>query len=302
MQIEQAIGGIDGDTTAQAVQLRMRFGGQNSIGQARLRAWDAGGANPVLLVDFTNSVSNAAAGDRILVASAKFKELYPGIAVDATMTNLIPSAYVAAGRLTFEQDDGTIMWSLAWGGAAFTGTNTGSTNNDSDGDFGAPFAGPLPSTSKQALSFTGAAADLSTTNVAQYALSADPATVHNNAGASLSLSAVATPPVLIYQGTGTAVVSTASASLKRPGKVYVIVDSATSSVSLVETFTGASGKHQITLLDTVLQPISTNGDKTTTFFRALSSGTPGTAGYAAEFDDLLRRESVAPYWQESGLQ
>ena len=29
MQIEQVIGGVNGDTTAQAVQLRMRFAGQN---------------------------------------------------------------------------------------------------------------------------------------------------------------------------------------------------------------------------------------------------------------------------------
>ena len=32
MQIEQVIGGIDGDSEAQAVQLRLRNGGQNRVG------------------------------------------------------------------------------------------------------------------------------------------------------------------------------------------------------------------------------------------------------------------------------
>ncbi len=32
MQIEQVIGGVNGDTNAQAIQLRMRFAGQNLVG------------------------------------------------------------------------------------------------------------------------------------------------------------------------------------------------------------------------------------------------------------------------------
>jgi hypothetical protein len=285
MQIEQVIGGIDGDTSAQVVQLRMRFAGQSFIGSARIRAWDSAGANPVLLVDFTSSVSNSSAGDRVLVASPGFKALFPGIPVDATMVNTIPSAYLAAGKITFEEDSGTVLWSLAWGGAAFTGSNTGSTSNDSDGDFGAAFGGVLPGSGKEALAFTGAIGDESTTNVQQYALTANP-TVRNNAGDSLTVSAPAAPPVLIYQGTGAITVGTPATLLKRTGKAFIVYDTATSSVTVVQTFKSGSGPHQLTLLNAVLQSIVTNGDKTTTLTRAVSNGTPGTAGYDAEFDDL----------------
>ena len=37
MQIEQVIGGVDGDTTKQAIQLRMRFASQNFVSQGRMR-------------------------------------------------------------------------------------------------------------------------------------------------------------------------------------------------------------------------------------------------------------------------
>ena len=43
MQIEQVIGGVNGDTTRQAIQLRMRQANQNLVGQATVVAWDATG-------------------------------------------------------------------------------------------------------------------------------------------------------------------------------------------------------------------------------------------------------------------
>ncbi len=55
MQIEQIIGGVNGDTSAQAIQLRMRFG-DDDLHLERIRAWDAAGENPIILVDFTTSV------------------------------------------------------------------------------------------------------------------------------------------------------------------------------------------------------------------------------------------------------
>ena len=66
-QIEQVIGGVNGDTTAQAVQLRMRFTGENFVGGAELIAYDAAGNNPITLVTFPSSVANGAAGSRILI-------------------------------------------------------------------------------------------------------------------------------------------------------------------------------------------------------------------------------------------
>ena len=43
MQIEQVIAGVNGNVTAQAIQLRMRSSFQNFIEPSRLRAWDAAG-------------------------------------------------------------------------------------------------------------------------------------------------------------------------------------------------------------------------------------------------------------------
>jgi hypothetical protein len=69
MQIEQVIGGVNGDVSQQAVQLRMRSGGQNLVQFSRLRVFDAAGANPVLLVDFAAQVGNGMAGARVRAAT-----------------------------------------------------------------------------------------------------------------------------------------------------------------------------------------------------------------------------------------
>jgi len=189
MQIEQVIGGVNGDVTAQAIQLRMRLASQNLLAASRLRAWDAAGANPVLIIDFTQVVPNAQSGDRVLIATAGFSPATsPGAVPDFQMTNSVPHSYLAAGSLTFEDDSGTIYWRLSWGGSGYTGSTMGDTTNDNDSgfgpaDFGPPFAGPLPTTTLQALRFTGLANALSTTNAADYSLTMGPATFTNNARA-----------------------------------------------------------------------------------------------------------------------
>ena len=98
MKIEAAMGGIGGDTTQQAVQLRMRAPGQNLVGsgQTRLIAWDAAGLNPVTLIAFPADVLNATQGSRILVVSPAFASAHPGIPGDFTMTSVIPSYYLPA--------------------------------------------------------------------------------------------------------------------------------------------------------------------------------------------------------------
>src|SRR6266550_3780296 len=73
MQIEQVIGGINGDPTSQAVQLRMRSTGENFVTGAQLIAYDAAGNNPVTLVTFPSMVSNDALGSRILITTASFR-------------------------------------------------------------------------------------------------------------------------------------------------------------------------------------------------------------------------------------
>ncbi len=187
-QIEQVVAGVNGDTNAQAIQLRIRFPGDNGFQFARLRVWDAAGENPITLIDFATGVPNANIGDRVLVASTDFaKFVEPAITADFTMTELIPDAYLAAGRLTYEGDDGVIFWSLSFGGSAYTGPTTGEEANDVDGEFGPPFDGPLPSTGWQALLFQGTAVDRSTTNQDDYALTPSPAVFTNNARESTTL-------------------------------------------------------------------------------------------------------------------
>ena len=146
MQIEQVIGGVGGDTGAQAIQLRMRSFFQNAVSGARMWAHDAAGQNPVLLINFTTNVPVGVTGARVLIASASFADATnPAAQPDFVLTNTIPASYLAAGSITFENNLGTIVyWRLSWGGGAYTGDTTGAITNDNDGDFGPPWPGPLP--------------------------------------------------------------------------------------------------------------------------------------------------------------
>lgn len=185
MQIEQVVGGVNGDLSAQAIMIRTRSAGQNLVSQGRINVRDAAGMNPVLIVDMTTNVSNSAGDRSILIASAAFlSQTTPAATADFMMTNLIPPTYLCAGSLTFEDDFGTIYWRLSWGGTAYTGAGSGSTANDSDGNFNPPFAGPLPNAGLQALRYSGTAASLSTNNAAQYALTPGASTWRNNANVS----------------------------------------------------------------------------------------------------------------------
>ena len=200
MQIEQVIGGVNGDVSAQAIQLRMRAPFQCFLQPARLWVHDAAGANPILLFDFSvcppfpnQCVAGCDFGDRVLLTSANFSDfLDTPMAADFILTNLIPESYLAAGSLTFEDGAGTIYWRLSWGGDAYTGPTTGGIFNDPDGDFGPPWLQPLPSGGVEALRFQGPAEAPSTTNADDYALTAGAAVFTNNAGASATI----TPPAL----------------------------------------------------------------------------------------------------------
>ncbi len=132
MQIEQVIGGVNGDVTAQAIQLRMRTSFQCFVSQAKLWVRDAAGENPVLLINFATNVPSCSVGDRVLITSPNFTSLLDNtIQPDFMLTNLIPESYLAAGTMTFENNSGTIVyWRLSWGGNNYTGDTTGSTFND----------------------------------------------------------------------------------------------------------------------------------------------------------------------------
>ncbi len=188
MQIEQVIGSVNGDTTAQAIQLRMRAAGQNFVSGGKLVVFDAAGLNPITILDPTTNVTNGAVGDHVLIASSTFPSHTTPIAVpDFTMANLIPASYFAAGSLCWESNAGVIMWRLSWGGASYTGSNLGSTTNDLDGNFGPPFDGVVPATCASALQFQGSATDFSTNNAADYLLIGSPIVFSNNAGASFTV-------------------------------------------------------------------------------------------------------------------
>src|SRR6266705_2172107 len=182
MQIEQVIGSVAGDTTAQAIQLRMRAAGQNFVSGGKLVVFDAAGLNPITILDPTTNVTNGAGGDHVLIASATFPSHTMPMAVpDFTMVNLIPASYFAAGSLCWESNSGTIYWRLSWGGANYTGSNLGNTANDLDGNFGPPFGSAIPTSCASALQFQGSATDLSTNNAADYLLIGSPIVFSNNA-------------------------------------------------------------------------------------------------------------------------
>ncbi len=188
MQIEQVIAGVNGDKTAQAIQLRMRFAGQNLVSQGRLVVHDATGSNPIIIHDFTSNVPNGVAGDRVLVCSPNFaSHTDPPAVPDFVMTNLIPESYMAAGSLTFQSDGGTIYWRFSWGGSDYTGPNTGELTNDSNGNFGPPWPDPLPTADSRAVKFKNAAGAGSTNNADDYALTSGDAVFTNNARDSFTV-------------------------------------------------------------------------------------------------------------------
>ncbi|MBY0113805.1 MAG: hypothetical protein K2Y21_13390 [Phycisphaerales bacterium] len=193
MQIQQIIGGVGGDVTAQAIQLRQRFAGQNFVALSRLRVYDAAGQNPITLITFPANVSNGAAGATILIASPSFVgKTTPAAVPDFTMSAVIPASYLAAGKLAFE-DGATIWWSVAWGGAAYTGSQVLNFTNDSDSNAGPAFPLALPSASTSALTYNGAASGASTTNAANYIVTSGAAVFKNNPGTNFTVTIPACP-------------------------------------------------------------------------------------------------------------
>ncbi len=78
----------------------------------------------------------------------------------------------------------------------YTGSNSGNTANDVDGNFGPPFGGELTSSCASALQFQGSATALSSSNAADYLLNGGPVAFVNNASASFTVMA-ALPSVTI---------------------------------------------------------------------------------------------------------
>jgi hypothetical protein len=173
MQIYQVIGGVNGDTSVQAIELRMRDSGQNFLSnRPQLVAVDATGANPITLINFTTNVNIGNQGSSILITTDNFGSHTDDPADftnDFSLQNTIPASYLAAGRLLYEDASGDILWSLAFGGANYTGPTNGETTNgpDDPGKFG----GSLPSGGAQSLLYQGDATGQNAHNATDYALS-----------------------------------------------------------------------------------------------------------------------------------
>ncbi len=184
MQISQIIGGVNGDTSAQAIELRMRAPGQNFLSNApKLIVVDATGSNPITLITFGSDVAVGNVGSTVLITTANFKNHTTNPAAfhgDFTFTNAIPASYLAAGRLVYEDSVGNILWSLAFGGANYTGPTNGETTNGvpDPGKFGSA----LPKDTLQALRYQGLASGQNNNDATDYALTAGAATLMNNAG------------------------------------------------------------------------------------------------------------------------
>jgi len=193
MQVEQIVGGVNGDLTAQAIQLRMRTSGQNLVSQGEVCVADANDANPIRVGNMTTNVANGSSGARVLIASASFlNQTTPTTTADFTMSALIPMSYLSAGTLTFRADGvtpctGTILWRVAWGGAGYTGSTACDLTNDPNGNVAPPFAGPLPSSTLQALKFNGIASATSNNSAADYSVTPGAATFTNNADQNFTL-------------------------------------------------------------------------------------------------------------------
>lgn len=190
MQIDQIMGGFCGDPAAQAIQLRLRAGGQNQVNTRRLVAYDHNGENPVVLLQFPSNVANAAAGATILVATSEFVTA-TGITPDFTMTSRIPDSYLRAGRLAFQggATPASTVWGVGWGCGYYLGDNPGTTDNDADGNFNPPFHLGIPYTSAGSLRYLHNITDPSMDSSLDYDFSVTPTTLTRNNGTATTLPA-----------------------------------------------------------------------------------------------------------------
>src|SRR4051812_16167517 len=100
MQIQEVIGAVNGDPTAQAIQLRMSAGGQTFVQGINVWASNSSGTGRTLVLSIPSNVSGTT-GSTILLASQNFKTTMinggdTGFAPDFLFTNLIPASYLAA--------------------------------------------------------------------------------------------------------------------------------------------------------------------------------------------------------------
>ncbi len=203
IQIEQVIAGVSGDSTAQAIQLRISQSGDNHVGGLEIVACDASGANPIVLATLSGPVGNDSAGSRILICTSAMElRLAPAIAPDFVMTASIPTAYLGAGTMyTDMAADGLgALWRLSWGGPSYTGPGAVESINDPDGDCNPAYAGSLPWDAVRGLRFKFTALTPSTSSANDYLLTVGALRVYNNLGESATVIAGTTEATRISWG------------------------------------------------------------------------------------------------------
>lgn len=183
MQIEKIVGGVEGDVTAQAVQLRLRAALMGDVQNARLVAYDENGANPIIVCDMDAPVPNQQPNKRILICTPSFiTKTNPNAVPDFAMTANIPASYLAAGSLAYESDSGFVQWRVCWGGKDYTGPFNMNRANAPDGSCAPAFPSGLPFETAQALCFPGLCTDPGTSSAEDYIISTEPAVMTDHEG------------------------------------------------------------------------------------------------------------------------
>jgi hypothetical protein len=98
-EITTVMVGLNGNTTIQAVELKMLAGGENLVGGMSIKVYDAGGAQVDSLGSFTVSVPAGILGRNILCATGNFAATF-GITPDLVIK---PGLLVGTGQVSFEK-------------------------------------------------------------------------------------------------------------------------------------------------------------------------------------------------------
>ena len=98
-EIEQVMVGLNGNTTIQAVQLKMLATGENLVSGMSIKVYNANGVQTDSLGSFSGSVPQGIAGRRILCATHNFAATF-GITPDLEIK---PGLLVGTGQVSFEK-------------------------------------------------------------------------------------------------------------------------------------------------------------------------------------------------------
>jgi hypothetical protein len=120
-EITKVMVGLNGNTTIQAVELKMLAINENLVGGMQIRVYDAAGTFVDSLGTFTGSVPGSAAGQSILCATPNFATTF-GIEPDLRIK---PGLLVGTGQVAFEKP-GCLVNAIAYG--AVTTPKNGTTS------------------------------------------------------------------------------------------------------------------------------------------------------------------------------